>query len=120
MTLTYPLSASEIRLAFPSDTRGLGDGEVRELLELEEIALRATFGVTSTAADADVALSRAMRLGWLSFRRQLSQVTRESIGTTQASTEWGNTLNWPPMVNAALRDVRDATVDAWVPARGLR
>jgi hypothetical protein len=113
MEPTRPLDVTGLREAFPRDVQGMEDGELRVMLELEEVALRDQFGVTRTDPEANAAVRRAMLMGWLSFRQQLRQIAQETVGVDSTSTTAARAgvidFTWPAFVGMVL--ARVATVE---------
>lgn len=118
-----PVSVDEMRAAFPRDTQGMETTELRALLDLEESALRAEFGVSSTEIDVDEPLSRAMRIGWPSFLLQVRQIASEQTSATGYTVTAARAgvidFAWPSAIRAILTPVSDAAAaEAVAPTRG--
>jgi hypothetical protein len=124
VALTSPLAVSELRVVHPRNLLGVDDGELMVLLEIEEAALRAEFGVSGTTAEVNAGLRRAMIAGWPSFRIQVGQKASEDVGTDGYRTSFNRAgvvdFAWPAFVAAILAPVADAAlvVEATAPTRG--
>jgi hypothetical protein len=110
ITLTRPLADNlEALRNGTREARGLLDPELLAILDLEERAIRMEFGVYGTDADVDEALSAALIAGFSSFRKQLKQTRKETIGSSSYSFEAGE-IGWPRAVGLILADVVDPAI----------
>lgn len=120
MTLTVPLLPSDLRTAYPRDTRGMEDTELTVLLRLEERALRNQFGVTDTREDTGAVLADAMLLAWPSFWQQVQQVAQEQTGATSYTVTYNRAgatdFAFPAFVGAMLSGVADPAAVPAAPA----
>lgn len=119
MDLTKPLEVADLRAAFPRDTIAMEGGELGALLDVEEHALRADFGISSTGEAVDEVLARAMIAAWPVFLQQVRNVSQESVGSSisvtyaQASSV---SFEWPGFVATILGEFSDADSSAAGPA----
>lgn len=115
MALTSPLTVSELRTVYPRDLLGVADAELLVLLEVEEVVLRAQFGVNGITVDVNAAMRRAMIAGWPSFRIQVAQQASEDVGTDGYRTTFNRAgvadFTWPAFIGAILGAVADAALD---------
>lgn len=118
--LTNPVTAEQLRAAFPRSLRAVEDAELTVWLGIEEHALRSQFGVTDTSDDADVALRHAMIIAWPSFHAQVRQVSQETSSTDQHSVTYARAgvldFTFPSFVSSILREFADAESAATGPS----
>jgi hypothetical protein len=95
------------------EARVLEEGEVEELLEILEHAIRTQFCVFGTDEASDTAVRRAMAAGFTSFLVQLRQVAQESVSADGSSVAFNRDgeFTWPALVGMILRSVQDESAD---------
>jgi hypothetical protein len=117
--ITNPLTVPRLTAAYPRATRGMGEPEIHAFLEMLEHALRSQFGVTSSSAITNTALSRAMLAAWPSFLIQIRQITSESTNAEGSSTTYATSADsfaFPAFVSTVLAPFIDADAGVAAPS----
>jgi hypothetical protein len=113
MTLTAPVLAADLQLAYPRDTRGMEAGELDALLRLEERALRSQYRVSDTTAETDAVLADAMKAAWPTFLQQVRNVAAEDVNADGVSVNYSRAgvvdFAFPKFIAAMLAPYADAS-----------
>lgn len=111
ITLSHPISADEVRAAFPRALAAVGDTELEVWVETAEYVIRSQFNVTRRDAESDEALRRAVVAAWPSFMQQVRNVSTESSSAEGHSVTYArgerDTFAFPAIVSTILRRVTD-------------